>query len=305
MALPPPLPDQQPSQTPQSPEGNPDKRTTSPYKKSGGNRWLIAGCILAGVLFVTALLLYFLTDLFGSDSYEYDDGNRHEKVLRQQADSNDVLIKAPTQTPDSARTLTYLPSLPTTLHGRGINGKGPMSLDININSDGIISGTYWNMFGNIEFNVQGILDSTGTLDMKMTTVKEGVTTYLKLFSTDGINYYGNWGKNNQIVEITLYEGPQPYTPSPDVIQSLHVSGVGLNSDVNISEDNGTLYYWYPDQGYGNRIRLTPISDGYKLVNTRGESVATITSNPEDNSLTLTNNSNQTFKLTVLYGQYPL
>ena len=291
MALPPPLPTGQ-----HEPAGK-KTNTSSTTNKSGVSPWLIGGGILAGLLLVTAIILYFMTDLFGSDSYEYDDGNRNERVLRKHSDSDDNLIKVHKQPADSVQAASYAHALPVTLHGQGINGKGPMSLDIDIDANGSITGTYWNMFGNIEFNASGSIGTDGTLDLSLTTVKDNVNTRMTLYSTDGINYHGSWGKNNQPVDITLYEGNQPLIAYPNIQEQYHVSGVGLNADVNISEDNGTLYYWYPEQGYRNRIRMIVETTGYTLVNTRGETVATITTTDDYDTLILTDNANRTFTVT--------
>lgn len=304
MATPPPLlpndtPGQQPLRQPGLRPKQPSGRNNAP-KKPGANTWLIVGSVLAGLLLIAAVLLFFLSDLFdSSDSYDYDDGNRNEKVLRQHDDEAE-LRKAPER--DQETDSQPATGTPATLHGRGHNSITPISLDINIDADGNITGTYWNIFGNIEFSVSGRRTADGSLEMTLTTVKDNVSTPLTLHTTDGFNYSGKWGKKQRPVAIALYDGHAQVSPAPNVVSRWHVKGpqptAVVNDDVCISDENGTYYYWYASQSYDNRLRMTPTPDGFYLYNDKGERLASITTN-EDGTATMTDSHGQTFSVTMV------
>lgn len=306
MAIPPPpLPDgtpRQQSQQPKQPQPQIIRGSKiSTPKKTGSNTWLIVGSVLAGLLLIAAVLLYFLSDLFDSSgSYDYDDGNRNEKVLRQHDDDGTELRKAPER--DQEAGSRPAAGAPTALHGRGHNSITPISLDIDIDADGNITGTYWNIFGNLEFSVSGRQTADGSLEMTLTTVKDHVSTPLTLNTTDGFNYSGKWGKKQRPVAIALYDGHSRSSQAPNVISRWHVKGpqptAVVNDDVCISEENGTYYYWYASQSYDNRLRMTSIPDGFYLYNDKGERIATINGN-EDGTATMTDSHGQIFTVTII------
>lgn len=271
-------------------------RALMPPKGCGNSNrtWLIVGCSLAGLLLVAAVLLFFLTDLFSSDAEDYDDGATHEKALTIDDGTERPLQEMPL-TEQSADTLAAATGQAEQLHGLGSNGYGSFSLDIHISPSGEVTGTYWNIFGNLKFTVQGHRQSDGTLDMELTCT-DGVKTHMTLYSSDGYNYSGQWGKKRQPVNATLYNGPVPQV-AYNTILSGHIKGGVLNQDFCISEYNGKAYYWYPSQGFASRLPVEPASDGFTLYNTDGTNVGTFRMD-SPGSGTLTMMDGQTFSITI-------
>lgn len=313
MATPPPLhPKQQPA-TPANPAHAPKPAhtpTPSPAPSQGKNPWLIAGCVLAGLLLIAAVLLYLLTDLFGQDGYDYDDGNRNEKVLRDKDRTDadeprpDVIREEPlTAVPDSmpAPGAAYAPGK---LHGIGHNGSKAISMDISIDPDGNVSGTYWNMIYSLQFDIAGRRLPDGTLDLTLTTVKDHISTPLRLVSSNGYSYSGTWGKKQHPVDIELYEGGFQYTPAPNAAR-FHVKGPGntsvLNEDFCITQDNdGTMYFWYPSQGYQNRMKADKYGPDFVIYDRNGTVQARISfHSDEDQTGVMTDSDGQTFTVTAL------
>ena len=317
MATPPPL---HPRQNPAADASAPDRSsakpspTPTPGPSSGkpggpkqGNTWLIVGSVLAGLLLVAAVLLYFLTDLFDGGGYEYDDGNRHEQVLRDKEKNDpeeeprvDVLREEPT---DSARTTVSARNVGS-FHGQGMSNTGTISLDIDCAPDGSVTGTYWNMLYALEFNVDGRQSDDGTLELNLTQTKDGTQTTMTLYTLNGSDYSGSWGKKGKPVNITLYNGSTPYQSAPNVMQRWYIKGPDntsvLNQDVCISQDSdGQYYFWYPALGYAYRFRMDAGSRTSTLYNYCGRHVADITDYYDvgvGSTATLIDNDGQRFRL---------
>ena len=305
MAVPPPLPPENRQTGIDAPGGRrmpyipaQGERRGQPQPGGSANPWFIVGGVLIGLMVITAVLLYCLTDLFSDKDYRYDDGNPHEKVLRQQEKTAYPRVDVLRQ--DSVAE-TPVASGPASLHGLGTNGRGAMAVDMNINPDGTLSGTYWNILYNLEFSVSGNRLSDGTLDMTLTDVKDKTPTRLTLRSSDGVNYSGKWGKKEQMVNISLTEDI-PYSGiGQSVMYSNHLKGPGdssvLNADFNIGEgSDGNLYFWYPCQGYKNRLRVIDHGDLMEIFDNNGGVLATISWDYPGESGTLHDTENQIFTI---------
>lgn len=306
MATPPPLPPPEnrqtdinasgPRQLPSIPAQ--DAGSGQPQPGGGTNPWFIVGGVLIGLMVITAVLLFCLTDLFSDKDYRYDDGNPHDKVLRQQEETEDPRVDVLRR--DSVAE-TPVVSGPSSLHGLGTNGRGAMAVDLNINPDGTLSGTYWNILYNLEFSVSGNRLSDGTLDMTLTNVKDKTPTHITLRSSDGVNYSGQWGKKEQMVNISLTEDI-PYSGiNQSVKYGNHLKGPGdssvLNADFNIGEgSDGNLYFWYPGQGYKNRLRVIDYGDFMEIYNNNGGVLATISWDYPGESGTLRDTDGQSFAI---------
>lgn len=304
MTIPPSLPPGQ------GPVRKPDpKHGHAPDHFRGKNPWLIVGCVLAGLLLVAAVILYLLTDMFAQGGYDYDDGNRHEKALRQtDRDETEEPV------PDMMRE-EPLPQAPADtscvsgvagrrLHGIGTNGEKAISLDLVIDDDGRVSGKYWNIIYNIEFDISGHRQSDGTLDMTLTTVKDHVSTPLTLRTTDGRGYSGIWGKKHNPVYVVLHDGAVSSVPAPGIDITGHVKGPGdqavLNDDFHITQKpDGTLYFWYPSQGWQSRLKVRRIGSDLEVYDRSGRVQASIAF-PDAETMTgvMRDNDGQTFTVTL-------
>lgn len=302
MATPPPL-----SQAP-GPGPNPQPvMPPRPPKKNSSKIWLIVGACVAGVAAIVAILLFILSDL-KSTEYEYDDGNRHEKPLRQRDDDEDtkdemtMLIDNSFEEPEEEIVEeVVMPTAqgPVALHGIGVNTNSAISMDIDIDDNGNVSGTYWNILYHLKFKVTG--SEYGTTDVNHLDLNlniDGVTTPLYLSSTDGVNYTGTWGAKNKPVSITLNRGHFSADASPGAtVSEGHISGNGLNRDFRISYGpGGDMYYWYPSQNFNNRLKIVDNGGGsFTIFRRDGGYQASITLN-NSGSGTLQDTSNRTFTI---------
>lgn len=302
MATPPPLHGNQGS-TPSVRPPQPPR----PPKKNSAKTWLIVGSGIALIAAIVAVLLYIFSDL-KSENYEYDDGNRHEKPLRQRDDENlgdeMAVLTSDFETPEEEEEEVVFEEevfMPTqgscALHGIGVNTNSAISMDIDIDDNGNVTGTYWNILYHLKFKVSGVVNGTTNVDhLDLNLSIDGVTTPLYLSTTDGVNYSGTWGAKNKPVNITLHKGHFVADASPGAtVSEGHISGNGLNRDFRISYGpGGDMYYWYPSQNFNNRLRIVDHGDGsYTLFRRDGGYQASITLN-SSGSGTLQDTSNRTF-----------
>ena len=233
------------------------------------NIWLIIGLFLTGVALLAVGVLYFLTDIF-KNSYVYDDGLTHERVMRT------GVVPEVEEVPALETVITR--SEPRAVSGIGSAGKSPMSLDVDIDSDGRVSGTYWNILYDLRFAVSGRELPDGTLDLMLSL--DGVNTPLYLATRDNTGYTGYVGKSKKHASNTLSRGSRISETPPDEGYTYHghIRGNGMSSDFCLSvDDGGHGYYWYPQQGYENRLHVRPLpgSDNILIIEWDGVKLAEI------------------------------
>lgn len=326
MAVPPPLnpkPNQpsrppqipQPPQPPRTPE-NPEppqpsgKKTPTPRPEKPGNKgvsstnkWLIAGSCLAAVLLITAVLLYFMTDLFDRSSNNDKDDMEEKDELNKEEDSADYEMPSTAMNEKEVVAENALMNIGY-YNGQGIVNDQTFSLDIKCDNEGYVTGKYWNVLYCLSFDVRGHQDSDGSLDLMLTQTRDGTQVPLVLYTQNGVDYTGTLGKSKKGLNITLGRGSASPGYAPNVLQRWTIKGPDnssiLNETVNISQDsNGNYVYWYPTQGYANHLILRPGSNTHYLYNLAGGQEAYI-SVPYDQGVgslgTLVDNAGQTFEM---------
>lgn len=254
------------AQTPVSPSPSGPEGPRPPRKNH--NIWLIIGLILIGLGVVAALVL-FLVNKGKQGIHEYDDGLTHEKVLRENTELEVEEI------PSVETEIRHIE--PRVVSGKGTAGDSPITLDIDVDSEGRVTGTYWNVLYCLKFSVTGRQDADGNLNL--TLHLEGVDVPLVLNTTDKMHYSGTLGSSEKYAEINLYSGHREYESPVSVGTEFsgHLSGNGMNKDFRMSLDyDGDGWFWFPDQGFANRMRVVGYGDDtLEICGFDGEKIATM------------------------------
>lgn len=298
---PPPLPSKGPQPAPRPtssprPSGAPQR----PHKaKPGANKiWLIVGLSLIGVALIACVILFVLNQAQKGE-HVYDDGF-HEKALQEITQDAEV-----TEIPAVETQITYIN--PRTVSGEGTAGGSPMTLDIDVDDQGNVTGTYWNVLYCLKFDVKGTQKAGGDLDLTLSL--DNVTTPLRLTSSDMRNYHGTLGESQKSVSVTLGEGHRNYESPVGAETTLygHLKGPAMNRDFRINLDyDGNGNFWFPDQGYENRLPVS-VRTGHDVLyiyGYDGTKIATIVVNSDyetgEATGTLTDFNDRTFDITSLY-----
>lgn len=299
--IPPPLPSNRPLGNPAPTPRSGNIQNPRPSRKPDKNSkiWLIVGCVIAALAITAAVLLWLISDLH-SGSYDYDDGNRHEKPLRKHLDEDDkemeeMHIDFNNQGAAEEDTSAETAYTARSVHGIGVCSNSPFSMDIDVDDNGKVSGTYWNILYNLKFTVSGTQNASRDLALKLTI--DGVDTFIDLYTQDGYNYQGSWGKNKRPVNIVFEPGNFPAAPSPgSTIAGGHASGGGLNADFSISyASNGEPYFWYHSQGFNNRLPVSLNPDGFDIYSRGRTWLATVSYNG-DGIGTMRDKNDRTFNI---------
>lgn len=293
---PPPLPPNGNKSASPRPSGAP-QHTRRP--ESGSNKiWLIVGLSLIGVALIACVVLFVLNKAQKGE-HVYDDGV-HEKAQQEVTQDAEV-----TEIPSVETEISYIN--PRTVSGEGTAGGSPMTLDIDVDDKGNVTGTYWNVLYCLKFEVRGTQRAGGDLDLTLSI--DNVSTPLRLTSSDMRNYHGTLGESKKSVSVTLNDGHRNYESPVGAETTLygHLKGPAMNRDFRINLDsNGNGSFWYPDQGYENRLPVGVRSghDVLYLYGYDGTKIATIVVNSDyetgEATGTLTDFNDRTFDITSLY-----
>lgn len=295
MATPPPLYPRQTPGRPPVPGGDMPRRR--PPRADSNRLWLILGLSIIGVGLIACIVLYFLSDAF-KGIHEYDDGLTKEKVIHEDRELEIEEIPA-VETPVRAVTAR-------TVSGEGTAGGSPITLDIDVDSDGNVTGTYWNVLYCLRFSVSGRQTPDGNIDAVLAV--DDVTTPLNLTTSDMRHYRGTLGNARKPVSILLDIGHRNYESPVGSADNFtgHLSGQGMNRDFRMALDElGYGWFWYPDQGYENRLEVRPASyagNEYELCGYDGAVIATIsidTDGPEATGA-MTDFSGKRFDISSFY-----
>ena len=289
MSTPPPVPPQQPQQQPFGPqqpfEPQQPIEPQQPRKGNSNKTWIIVGCCIVGAALIAVAILYFTLWHKSSDGTPYSDGSNEQVIRNQDAPAEEeVKIEAPSIIPMGTR-----------IAGLGTNDNSACGLDIEISDDGQVNGTWWNVLYCLKFNVTGTATRDGVLDLDLHIDK--VTTPIHLTTTDGYNYSGTWGAQSapKPVRLELKDGGMKMNQPGPERYSGRITGHGMNRTFRITEaPNGQLYWWYPDEGYQNRLKCDVDEDGNISIYTPfGDRQAIIYDNFDTGGWTLQDQS-QTF-----------
>lgn len=287
MAIPPPLPQQPEKVNPTVPQD--DARSKPAVPLLG---WIAIG--LAGAGLIAALVWWLLTGPMAGKQEPYSDGS-NEPVLRQE-------VTAPE--PQASDEVPLVRVTPHSMHGWGTNGNMPFSLDISVDSEGKVSGTYWNILYCLKFSVNGT-ENPGNEDLDLELVSGSVTTPLHLDNSGNGNYTGTWGSKQNAVNIHLKPGLMPSASVEGMtIYTGRITGNGMDREFNITQDDAhnAFWYWYDYEGFANRLKLKWGSEEFSLYTKDGKRVATfdfegVNENGQENG-TLTDACGQSFKVVL-------
>lgn len=259
------------SPTPPPPPGATDKQANNrtvlvqqpQSKPKSGRVWLFVGLsiLIAGI--ITAVVLFFT--LRSSDkSYNYSDGQNPE--VEHEVSPGDVIpdVETPVESTGSLRGDYFI---------SGTLDSFPFTMEIYVNDDGLVSGTYWNVLYNIRLQVSGTASQNGNLNVTLGSGSSA--SHLQMHADGGGRYSGIWGKKNKPIVAELEQGTAPSgVHSSAGGMRLLVEGGGIKSHAILTDD----YFWYEDQGSSDAhcLEVRPLSDlNYELLNNRGQHVATI------------------------------
>ncbi len=238
-----------------------------PRKRSGLlGLWIGLGVI--GIAGITALVMWLLLR-DSSRSYEYSDGQNPE--VQKETYASDLYSEQPAVPVERETPVQTAYSGPAFINGT--IGDFPFTMDLNMQSDGGVTGTYWNVLYNIKLPVRGRILRNGDLDL---TLGSGSTESQLYMNARGAGRYGgSWGKKQQEVVAAYEEGERPKgRVNTTGAKRFRVTGGGINSIARISD----MYFWYEDQtpDMAHALRLEDNNDdGYEIYNSAGLQIGDI------------------------------
>ncbi len=191
--------------------------------------------IVSGVIF---LISRHNTDKkVNLDLREFSDEkfSKNEKIVMEEIRHKD---KTATDTEENHSSDLYLQ--PKSYHANGYLADLPCSLDFAVNRDGLISGTFWNIFYDIKLQISGNIDSQGNLSLDLGT--GSTLSHADLRATNGSNRFsGSWGKNRKPLSFSVFPGSRDLSlPGQSGIEFKIVGG-GMTTRGHITSLGGSRY----------------------------------------------------------------
>lgn len=238
-------------------------------KKSSATPFIIIAGIGIGALLLAALvavILYFFvfhkpdkiketveespeTEIVGVDEEDFDD---NEVIVHEEA------APAPNALPQGAYTAS------------GFLSDLPCSLDFDVDSQGNVTGTFWNILYDIKLPIGGTIDPDGTLALDLGS--GSTLSHLALIAEPGTSRFrGVWGKNKKPIDIDVSSGARDTSLPSQTGVKFTIKGGGMTTHGHISPGYGEDRYLlrFDNQPAANALQCSLSGSYFNIYDTDG------------------------------------
>lgn len=206
-------------------------------KKSSATPFIIIAVIGIGALVLAAIVAIILIFLHKSDKIkETVEASPETEIVEVNEEENfdDIVVPeeaafAPNALPQGAYTAS------------GFLSDLPCSLDFDVDSQGNVTGTFWNILYDIKLPIGGSIGPDGTLALDLGS--GSTLSHLALIAEPGTSRFrGVWGKNKKPIDIDVSSGARDTSlPSPSGVK-FTIKGGGMTTHGHISPGYGEDRY---------------------------------------------------------------
>ena len=255
--LPPPINPQRPPGTPQRrPER--DKRIRKGPDNSS-KTWRMTFLSLGGALLVTGLIVAFVFLTSRKDAIRSPKGEErtHSDNISMEENEGPELQFQPVL--EEAKSPSAFPlGNPWDYYVFGHLDNLPITMDLSVDNNSNVTGTFWNMLFDIKLPVQGTVYPDGRVELHLGS-SSNTHSVMRLTSKEGSEILkGGWGKDSKPVELTAVPGNRDTNLAASSGTRFSIKGGGMTTYGHFSPDG--KYITFDNQPALNRLPVSNVGN---------------------------------------------